>query len=293
LQQHPNNSIRKLHSEKEKGLIGSIIIHVTLLLLLIFVAFKVPPPPEFEEGIEVSFGTYETGFGLIEPAATSASTSPATAPAPRVTSVDEPLLTQDFEEAPEVIRVDPNAERIRREQAAEAERIRQQNIEAERIRREQEAERQRIAAEQQREADIADFTRNALAGGRNTGAESSSEGIAGGTGNQGSPTGSTNSNVRDDGSRGSSVSYNLGGRGHQSLPNARYDCQADGIVIVEIRVDRDGRVTQADPGRPGSTSIVECLTRAAREAALATRFNPDPNAPAIQLGTITYNFILR
>jgi len=91
----------------------------------------------------------------------------------------------------------------------------------------------------------------------------------------------------------SSVSYNLGGRGHQSLPNARYDCQEDGIVIVEIRVDRDGRVTQADPGRPGSTSIVECLTRAAREAALATRFNPDPNAPAIQLGTITYNFILR
>ena len=294
MQQHPNNSIRKFHSEKEKGLIGSIIIHVTLLLLLIFVAFKVPPPPEFEEGIEVSFGTYETGFGLIEPAATSASTSPATAPAPRVTSVDEPLLTQDFEEAPEVIRVDPNAERIRREQAAEAERIRQQNIEAERIGREQEAERQRIAAEQQRQAEIADRTRNAFAGGGNTGSTSTSEGIAGGTGNQGVPTGSPDSNVRGDGGGvGSGISYNLGGRGSQSLPNPRYNCQEAGRVVVEVRVNREGRVTQATPGRPGSTTIVECLTSAARDAAMEARFNPDRNAPEVQVGTITYNFILR
>jgi len=290
LQQHPDNSIRKIHSEKEKGLIGAIIIHATLLLLLIFVAFKVPPPPEFEAGIEVNFGTYETGFGLVEPAsfAAASTSAPATAPAPRVTTVDEPLLTQDFEEAPEVRRVDPNAERIRQQQAAEAERIRQQNLEAERIRR---AEEDRQREEERQRAEAEQRVRNALAG-ANTGSNSNSEGVAGGEGNQGSPTGSVNSNVRGEGA-GTGVSYSLGGRSAQGLPNPRYDCQEAGIVIVQIRVDRNGTVTQADPGRPGSTSIAECLTRAAREAAFATRFTPDSNAPAVQVGTITYNFILR
>jgi len=296
LQQHPDNSIRKIHSEKGKGLAGAIIIHTTLLLLLIFIAFKVPPPPEFEEGIEVNFGTDETGFGDIEPApsfAPAAVPAAASAPAPRtVTSVDEPLLTQDIEEAPEVRRVDPNAERIRQEQAAEAERIRLQNLEAERIRRaEEEAareiERQRAEAEQR--------VRNALAGANTAAANSNSEGVAGGPGNQGSPTGSINSNVRGEGTgTGSSgISFDLAGRRAQGLPNPRYDCQEAGRVVVEIRVDREGRVTQANPGRPGSTSIVECLTRAARDAAMATRFDSNPNAPAVQVGTITYNFVLR
>jgi len=317
LQHLPNNSVRKIHSEKKKGLIGSIIIHSTLLLLLILIGFKIPPPPEFEEGIMVNFGTDETGFGLIEPAplfgesessiSAAIRSTPATAPSlpARTSSTEQPLLTQDFEEAPEVRRVDPNAERRRVEAAERA------AAEA--------AERQRLA-DQQRQSDISNNVRdalasgvntgspNGLAGSRNVGSTSTSEGVAGGTGNQGVPTGSLDSRVRGDGGSGTGnsgtgsgsggsgnrPSYNLGVRRSQGeLPNPRYNCQEAGIVVVEIRVNRDGRVVQANAGRPGSTSIVECLTSAAREAAMAARFTPDQNAPEVQIGTITYNFILR
>ena len=306
MQQHPDNSVRKIHSEKRKGLIGSIIFHSILLLLLIFIAFKIPPPPDFEEGIEVNFGTDETGFGLIEPAplASAAASVPASAPRP-ISSTDVPLLTQDIEEAPEVRRVDPDAERRRVEAAAEAERIRRENLEAERIRRDQEAERQRIAADQQRQAEIADRTRNAFAGGGNAGSTSTSDGTAGGTGNHGVPTGSPDSNIRGDGgsgtgnsgtgagSGGNRASYDLGGRGHVgSLPLPISDYQERAIVIVEVRVDSNGRVTQVSGGRPGSTTLNPTLVRAAEEAARATRFTSDPNQ-LIQVGTITYNFILR
>ena len=296
MQHLQNNDVRKSYSERGKGLTGSIIIHVILLLLLVFVGFKTKPPLE-EEGIMVNFGTDETGSGLIEPAPMAVSAyTPPPPPAPTTArSTEEPLLTQNDEEAPEVKKVDPNAERKRLEQA-EAERRRRETLEAERKKREEEEiERKRIEAEQQRQADITNRTRNALAGANNAAANSRSEGIAGGAGNQGVPTGSIDSNVRGQGGdAGNGVSYNLGGRGHiGGLPMPKYDCQADGIVVVEIRVDRDGKVTQATPGRPGSTTIVKCLTDAAREAAMATKFASKPDAPAVQVGTITYNFKFR
>ena len=67
MQPLPNNDLRKFPSEKGKGLAGTIIIHLVLFVLLVFVSFSVPPPPETEEGILVNFGTDETGLGMIEP----------------------------------------------------------------------------------------------------------------------------------------------------------------------------------------------------------------------------------
>ena len=325
-----DNDIRKLPSERKKGLIGTLIVHSVLLLVMFLVVFKIPPPPDFEEGILVNFGTGETGFGLIEPAplyAASASesfsvpvpvsTPPRSATAPRANTTEEQLLTQETEDAPEVRRVDPNAERIRREQAAEAERIRRETLEAERIRRE---EAERIAAEQRAQAEAQRLVSDAFAasrnagtsplgspqgvvGGRNIGSTSTSEGINGGPSNQGVPTGSTDSRVRGDGgtgtgsggtgagSGGNRVSYELGGRRSQSLPLPRYDSQVEGRVVVEIRVNSEGRVTQATPGQRGSTTLNETLLSAAREAAMQTRF--EPSNVSTQVGTITYNFVLR
>ena len=264
-----------------------------------------PPPPEFEEGILVNFGTDETGFGLIEPAPLVEASAPS-APSASMSAQEEALLTQETEEAPVVRRVDPNVE-IRRREQAEADRIRREALEAERIRRAaEEEERRRVEAEQQRQADITNRTRNALAGSRNAGSESGSEGTTGGAGNQGVLTGSLDSRARGEGgsgtgnsgtgsgSDGSAVSYDLGGRRSQgALPIPRYDSQTEGRVVVEISVDREGRVTQATAGFRGSTTLDEDLLKIARDAAMQARFASDPNAPATQRGTITYNFILR
>jgi TonB family protein len=208
---------------------------------------------------------------------------------------DEPILTQDTEEAPEVKKVDPEAERKRQEQI-ETERIRRELLEAERIRKEQEEiERLKIEAEQKRQADIMNRTKKALEGSRNAGTSSTSEGVAGGDGNQGVPSGDLNSQNRGDGggTGNSGISYELGGRGFQKLPRPDYNYQEEGKVVVEVSVDRSGKVTQAIPGFRGSTTLDEYLLRIAKEAALQAQFDPKPDAPATQKGTITYNFILK
>ncbi len=294
--QHPNNDLYRIPSEKKKGIIGTVVVHVLILVLLTVLGFSVPPPPESEEGILVNFGTEETGFGLIEPSSPPAAVEtsipvPVTSP---VKTHEEALLTQDIEEAPEVKKVDPEAERKRQEQI-ETERRRRAELEAERIRKEQEeAERKRIEAEQKRQADIMNRTRDALSGSKNTGTTSQSEGIAGGAGNQGSPTGSPDSKNRGEGSGlgNKGVSYNLGGRGSQKLPFPDYNNQVEGKVVVEVFVDRSGKVTRAISGVRGSNTLDEYLLRVAKEAALRTQFDPKPDAPEIQKGTITYNFIL-
>jgi len=62
-------------------------------------------------------------------------------------------------------------------------------------------------------------------------------------------------------------------------------------VVVKITVDRSGKVTQAEPGQRGSTTMNPDLLDAARRAALQAKFNVDNNAAAFQTGTITYRFI--
>jgi outer membrane biosynthesis protein TonB len=277
--------------------VGTVVIHLTVLAVLIIFGFSIPPKPESEEGILVNFGTDETGAGLIEPSP-PAFQEETSLPLPAESAVpaeEEPVLTQNNEEAPEVKKVDPEAERKRLEQA-EAEKKRLADLETERIRKEQEEiERKRIAAEQQRQSDIMNRTKNALANAKNAGTTSTGEGITGGQGNQGSPTGSVDSQNRGEGSGlgDKGISYDLQGRGFQKLPLPKYDYQGEGKVVVEVSVDRSGKVIQAIPGIKGSSTLDEYLLRVAKEAALAAQFEVKPDAPAVQKGSITYNFILK
>jgi TonB family protein len=265
--------------------------------LLIFVSFSFPPPPEEEEGILVNFGTDETGLGMVEPSppAVQQETSPPPPSSVANKADEEPLLTQNTEEAPEVKKIDPEAEKKRIEKR-EADKKKREELEAERIRKKQEDdEKKRIEAEQQRQADIMNKTKNALANSKNAGTGSTSEGIAGGTGNQGDPRGSVDSNVRGEGGGlgDKGISYELQGRGFQKLPEPKYDYQGEGRVVVEISVDRSGKVTNAVPGIKGSTTLDEYLLKVAKDAAMQASFESKPDAPLFQKGKITYIFILK
>ncbi len=77
------------------------------------------------------------------------------------------------------------------------------------------------------------------------------------------------------------------------MPHPKYDSQKEGKVVVEVYVDRDGKVVQANPGTQGSTEIDESLLKVAKEAALGARFEVKKDAPARQRGTITYIFKLK
>lgn len=250
-----------------------------------------------EQGILVNFGTDETGLGMIEPSppAVQEETSPPLPSEAVIKTEEDPLLTQKTEEAPEVKKVDPEAEKKKLEKI-EADKKQRELIETERIRKvQEETERKRIEAEQQRQTDIMNRTKNALANSKNAGTNSTGEGIAGGAGNQGVTSGSVDSKVRGDGSGlgDKGISYNLQGRGFQKLPPPKYDYQGEGRVVVEVSVDKMGKVIQAIPGVKGSTTLDEYLLKVAKDAALEASFEVKQDAPAVQKGTITYNFILK
>ena len=78
-----------------------------------------------------------------------------------------------------------------------------------------------------------------------------------------------------------------------SLPKPAYNAQTEGIVVVNIKVDQYGSVTEAIPGAEGTTVYDKILWNAARSAALKTHFNQSIKAPALQTGTITYIFKLK
>ena len=78
-----------------------------------------------------------------------------------------------------------------------------------------------------------------------------------------------------------------------SLPLPSYGVQKSGRVVVRIRVDREGNVTEAIPGIEGTTVQDRSLWTAAKNAALQARFNANPKAPLSQEGTITYIFKLQ
>jgi TonB family protein len=88
----------------------------------------------------------------------------------------------------------------------------------------------------------------------------------------------------------SNIHYFLKDRFHVRLPIPVYLAKGGGQVVVDIQVDRDGRVVKAQ-ARSAANLHDPMLPQYALEAAERTVFNADAKAPAIQKGTITYNFV--
>ena len=86
--------------------------------------------------------------------------------------------------------------------------------------------------------------------------------------------------------------YNLAGRAALTKPKEQPNCEEEGIVVVSIEVDKEGKVINAVSGVKGTTNSANCLLKPAREAALKTTWNADPNSPTKQKGTIIYKFSL-
>ena len=121
----------------------------------------------------------------------------------------------------------------------------------------------------------------------------SSEGDTGTPGDKGNPNGGKDiANYDGQGGSGGGPSYDLGGRNAKSLARPSSDFNEEGIIVVDIWVDRDGRVQRAQIGK--GTDIANAKMRqTATSAALASVFAPDRNAAELQKGTITYRFIIR
>lgn len=121
----------------------------------------------------------------------------------------------------------------------------------------------------------------------------SSEGNTGTPGDQGTPNGGQDiNNYEGQGGSGGGPSYDLGGRNAKSLPRPSSDFSEEGTIVVDIWVDRDGRVQRAEVGK-GTTIANGRMRETAINAAKSSVFASDKDAAELQKGTITYKFIIR
>ena len=118
-------------------------------------------------------------------------------------------------------------------------------------------------------------------------------GSGGGNGSgQGLGTGSGYGNGSGSGTGNGNGNYQLGNRKALNKPQPNYVCEEQGVVVVQITVDKSGKVVLANPGIRGTTNAAKCLLDQAKAAALNTKWQSDESAPEKQIGKIIYNFKL-
>lgn len=88
---------------------------------------------------------------------------------------------------------------------------------------------------------------------------------------------------------GGKVGIDLKGRAVVKPPKLPSDTKEEGKVVVEITVDSEGNVIEANPNGRGTTTSSAILKAKAKQAAFATKFNVDGKFEE-QKGTITIVF---
>ena len=251
----------KNDKNKQKAIIGTIMIHIVLLVCFIFMGLTYQIPPPAEEGISINFGYQDFGSGSVQPKMIVEEKKIS----PQITVSNSPviekIITQDIEATPTV----------------KPKKIENKNNEVKKI--------------EDKKSDPIVNTKALYTGKKQN--NINSQGINKEQGNQGLKDGSQNSNIYNGLSNGTNgIAFQLGGRTIAKIKKPIYDSQQQGKVVVTIRVNRNGNVISASPGAKGSTTTNTYLYAKAKEAALKTTFEANLKAPEIQVGTIIYNFKL-
>lgn len=243
-----------------KGVIGTVLFHMLLLLLFVQFGMGYQDPPEENQGaMLIDFGNAGGGSSSAssdsQESESSSNESSAAESSETSSSSQENVNTQTETET-----VDLNAS---------------QNNNT--------TEPQETVSENLNEA------LNALNNANNN--SNNSNNNNGNSNNNNNSNGNGNTSGDNTGPS-SGIGFSLGGRGKVSFKKPENPTQEDGTVVVDIWVNRDGKVIKAKPGARGSTTTNPILQKKAEEAAYKAKFKKDPNAPFEQKGTMTFVFIL-
>lgn len=244
------------NNEKIYGYIGTAVYILLLLLLLLLLKLRYSQTIEVPAGgVDIDLGTTETGWGENNPQHSS-STSGNTA----ISS--EETLTNDTEE--EDVITETKTNKVTTTNNAQPNKNSQSN--------------------QNKNSESDDLWNQAANN------ASSSQGNKGGKGNQGDPNGT-------DGSTGSAPCKGCTGGGSLGngdalklvVPDIKN--QDEGVIVVKVKVDKEGNVVEVkEYGNKGTVgNLSEESYRKAREAALKTKFAPEPKANELRTGYIRYN----
>ncbi len=269
--------------EKDSAKITALI--AVILLLLIFIAGPKYMDPPLEYGIAVNFGTTDFGSGRVQPKK-PVRAQPKEIKQPQKIEESKPETSKPQEIKEEVL-TQENAESIAIKKREDAEKKKKVEAEAkakketeriERIKREQEAKKKRL---------------DDLIGGigKSDGTETGGEGDDNRAGDKGQLNGDPYAPyIGTPGLGSGGVGYGLNGRGK---PNFKiYEgCENEyGKIVVEIVVDRSGKVINATPGVKGSTNATSCLKTQAKKIAMSYNWPQEDKAPTRQYGKVVVNF---
>ena len=236
------------------GIITTVAIHATAIVLLFVLCFKTPLPLPGEEGVEVNLGMYETSQQDQETTSQQVE---------ETEEVEEENITFEDEEVPAI---EEETEEVEEEDTVE------------------EVEEEKPVVNQ-RAMFKAPVTKNADNDKQSDDNKDDME--------RGIPEGLKDINrYEGHGGSGDGPAYDLGGRGAKSISSPSKEFSEEGTVAVDIWVDKDGRVQRAEIGK-GTTIVNSSMLESAKRAALNSIFNKDDKAAELQKGSITYTFIIR
>lgn len=271
---------------KRKSFALTSVILCLLVLLMFLTGMKYLDPPE-EKGITITFGTDSRGMGEIKPPAPakSAPQVPQTPQEP-IPTPSEPVASQE-----QVVTQETDQETIVVPEKKKKTTPKQET-------KPKVAETPKEPEKPKPSSETTDALANILGASKKTDANTSGGGQGNDNvaGHKGSPDGNPYSSSfygsGGSGGSGSGKGWGLNGRNLEDGQKIPQDCNESGRVVVQIEVDRSGKVVKATPGVKGTTNSAQCLLDAARKTAQTYRWNADPKAPVRQIGFIEINFRL-
>ena len=254
----------KKDKHKLYGILATVAFHAIAVVLLFNLCFRTPLPLPGEAGVEVNLGMYAEAMSQQDDMTTSQ----------QVEEIEsqqvEESTSEDVEE--EILSEDENIPSIEEvEETEEVEEIVEEVVE------EKPVVNQRALFQVNKKK-------------QETPSEGSSNEVVG---EQGSPNGLKDiERYVGHGGSGDGPSYDLGGRGAKSISSPSKDISEEATIVVDIWVDKEGRVQRAEIGK-GTTTTNSDMRASALQAARNSVFVKDDKAADLQKGTITYNFIIR
>lgn len=270
----------------------TFIVHGIIFLILLYSILKTPVPPlSGGEGVIVNIGYVDAATGEEQPMSDNTTTEPVPEKVRPITQTEQnKVATQDLEETTTLP--------VKEKKKAVVAPIKET----------------KPAVKLPEKVKVTEYKPvvdpKALYKGKSNNSKSQGTAVSG-TGDQGNPDGDPNSNKygkpgsgngSGDGNgtgtgtgdgNGPGVSFSLSGRKPIGLPKVNDNSQEYGKVVIDIVVDKNGRVITATGPARGSNTTSTNLVRKAREGALKTQFNPSPEGVEEQHGTMTFNFIVR
>ncbi len=284
-----------LETEHEKkSFTITTVFFILLFLLLLFIKLSVDPIAEGTEGgggggeIAINFGNSEVGSGKNYQSKDLATPKSKTVPVQTLTQVEK-VLTQETTDAPAVSQT-KNIKKVSTPKPIVKQAPRPSKSTSDAL--------SSILNSSNKSGDGNDRTagnKGKLNGDPNArgynGSGGSGTGNDGGNGS-GSGLGNGSGYGNGSGSGTGNGNYQLGNRKALNMPQPKYLCEEQGTVVVQISVDRNGKVISANPGVKGTTNTAKCLLDQAEIAAMNTKWQSDNAAPSKQTGKIIYNFKL-